>query len=240
MKKILVTLSTQTVQPKSQYVSAIKNVYLNKLNEVGLVPILVSGEMGFDVVDELYAICSGVLFPGGRDIDPSLYGESRHEKTQEPDQVRDKLESDILIRALNDKKPFLGICRGAQMTAVVNGGKLIQHLPDVVYEQHGVSEDASADNPDEFEYHPIEVVGNTKMNKIFSKSKLIVNSRHHQAVSDPGDLVAAAVSPGGVIEMVEHPALPFHVGIQSHPEASNDLDELFYSFRSASVEWSGK
>lgn len=68
-----------------------------------------------------------ILLPGGADVDPSLYGESEHHTTS-TDLRRDTVEIDLFKRAVRDKKAILGICRGSQLSCVMNGGKLIQHV----------------------------------------------------------------------------------------------------------------
>jgi putative glutamine amidotransferase len=48
---------------------------------------------------------------------------------------------------------------------------------------------------------------------------VVVNSSHHQAVSDPGPaLRVSARAEDGVIEAIEEPAAAFCLGVQWHPE----------------------
>ena len=67
-----------------------------------------------------------VLFTGGEDVDPSFYGCKKHMTTYS------NIERDNYEKAIFDKiKPnqlALGICRGSQFLAVMNGGKLIQNV----------------------------------------------------------------------------------------------------------------
>lgn len=229
-KKILIPLFNYRTPDTHQDVSAVRITYLKKLNEFNLVPILVSGKMNTSIREELYDMCSGVLIPGGHDLDPKLYGEKPHPKTQIPDTFRDNLELEILKKTFLDKKPFLGICRGAHILAIGSGGKLIQHLPDITDEKHGLSEDEITEGTYETPYHEVKIAPKTKMFEIIKKSKITVSSRHHQAIGDPGKLVVAGRSPGGIIEMVERSDLPFHIGVQSHPELDHTLDALFAAF----------
>lgn len=67
-----------------------------------------------------------VVFPGGADINPKLYGFSLDPRTHYSD-VADKRDLD----AWNKLKPnqlAVGICRGAQFLCAINGGKLIQDV----------------------------------------------------------------------------------------------------------------
>jgi len=67
-----------------------------------------------------------VVFPGGADVTPFLYGERKHAKTY------CNLERDLkevkLFRSLPNAMPKVGICRGAQFLNVMSGGSLWQHV----------------------------------------------------------------------------------------------------------------
>lgn len=69
-----------------------------------------------------------VLFEGGTDVNPVLYGEKRNSFTGTPDRERDAYESAIFHKASKAGASFIGICRGAQFLTVLNGGKLIQDV----------------------------------------------------------------------------------------------------------------
>lgn len=71
-----------------------------------------------------------VLFTGGEDVNPSVYGEKQGKHTSFNDN-RDYKEI-ATFNLLNGVVPFLGICRGNQLLTVLSGGKLIQHV-----ENHG-------------------------------------------------------------------------------------------------------
>lgn len=68
-----------------------------------------------------------VLFTGGEDINPAIYGEEVGRKTSFNDR-RDQEEIKAYNTALNLGKKMLGICRGGQLLTALNGGKLIQHV----------------------------------------------------------------------------------------------------------------
>ena len=67
-----------------------------------------------------------VLFTGGEDVSPSLYGEPAHQTTSF-NMRRDVEEVDIFEKAVLLRKHIIGICRGSQFLCVMNGGKLVQH-----------------------------------------------------------------------------------------------------------------
>jgi gamma-glutamyl-gamma-aminobutyrate hydrolase PuuD len=67
-----------------------------------------------------------VIFTGGADICPYLYGQELHPKTQ-PDYRRDMFEIGI-HRRIPLSVPKIGICRGGQLLNVLSGGSMWQHV----------------------------------------------------------------------------------------------------------------
>jgi GMP synthase-like glutamine amidotransferase len=67
-----------------------------------------------------------VVFTGGEDVTPILYGAKRHPTTG-GNLRRDAKEVDEFTRAKRLDKKMIGICRGAQLLCVMAGGSLIQH-----------------------------------------------------------------------------------------------------------------
>ncbi len=79
----------------------------------------------------------GLVLTGGPDVDPRLYGSSRHRKTDSPREDRDAWEMALCQGALERDLPLLAICRGLQLLNVNLGGTLHQHLPEVLgHESH--------------------------------------------------------------------------------------------------------
>lgn len=68
-----------------------------------------------------------VIFTGGPDVDPALYGKQPHPKTSVCPE-RDETDINLYMKCLNEGIPMVGICRGAQFLHVMNGGKLFQHV----------------------------------------------------------------------------------------------------------------
>ena len=71
----------------------------------------------------------GLVFSGGRDIDPSLYDQERHVASDEPDRRRDRFELALMRAALEANVPFLAIGRGLHVLTLARGGTLTQDLP---------------------------------------------------------------------------------------------------------------
>src|SRR3989338_10075560 len=131
MKKVLVPLAILPQTDAATPLHFVRETYVKKLAKHSLLPIFVSSASPREVADELYALTDGLFYTGGSDFDSAHYGETPHPKTHIKEPARDKLEIYLLKRALHDKKPFLGICRGCQALAIASGGSLHQHVPDI-------------------------------------------------------------------------------------------------------------
>jgi gamma-glutamyl-gamma-aminobutyrate hydrolase PuuD len=127
---------------------------------------------GFEYIRLMYNLgCDGatglddadmVLFTGGEDVNPELYGEVPLAKTYF-NRPRDDKEIAIYRGALDRELPMVGICRGGQFLNVMNGGKLWQH----------VTMHAGRDHIARIEVAPY--VGKKKQRRTIS-----VTSTHHQ------------------------------------------------------------
>lgn len=80
-----------------------------------------------------------VLFTGGEDVDPSLYGCEKHSCTYS-NIKRDLEEKAIFEKVDPNKQVCVGICRGSQLMCCLNGGLLIQHCYDhAIGYTHGIT-----------------------------------------------------------------------------------------------------
>jgi putative glutamine amidotransferase len=164
---------------------------------------------GVEVLDAL----DGLIFAGGADVDPVRYGETPH-PTVYTSPERDAGELPLLRIALKTGVPTLGICRGMQLMAVAAGGRLHQHLPEVV----GHGDHTVAGPVKTYAEHPVRFATGSRCREMFG-AETVVNSYHHQGVKDPGRLVPTGwCTTDDLIESVEHPDHPFAVGVQWHPE----------------------
>ena len=115
-----------------------------------------------------------VLFTGGEDVSPSLYGEKTHPKSS-INPFRDKYESTIFESCLSEGIPMVGICRGGQFLNVKSGGKMYQHVTNHIGDHIMVCRDTD--------------------------KRILVSSTHHQMMrpSNAGYILAYA-NQGGVRE----------------------------------------
>ena len=127
-----------------------------------------------------------------------------HDQASPVSRLRQDFEL-AMIRALESEpdQPVLGICLGMQLMGLHAGGRLDQHLPDTL--------STAADHADGTP-HPIDGPLGTG----------IVWSRHRQAITDPGSLEVVARAEDGVIEAIADPHRPMYLGVQWHPERTDD------------------
>ncbi len=232
MLKVLVPMEIHQDNPLIGIHGA-RPTYIEKLIKNNLMPIFISPLSTQKMINEAYNMTSGVYFIGGEDWNPALYGQKKHPKTFVGEPERDKIELPILKRALKDKKPFLGLCRGSQGLAIATGGTLMQHVPDAFpTENHNPNK--TYDDLLTSARHDILIDPTSKAYKIMKIKKTKVNSYHHQAVDTVGNtLRVAAKSPAGVTEIIEHiDPNYFCMGFECHPEADKNgpFEKIFAEF----------
>ncbi|MDQ7907315.1 gamma-glutamyl-gamma-aminobutyrate hydrolase family protein [Phytohabitans sp. ZYX-F-186] len=201
--------------------------YVHAVHESGGRAVLITPDApDTDVLDGL----DGIMFTGGSDVDPALYGEPPHPATKVKPQ-RDTAELLLLRAAVEADLPVLGVCRGMQLMAVAYGGRLHQHLPEVLgHEGHRPERRASANGRGpKFAHHPVRLRPGSRAHAILG-DELVVNSYHHQGVRDPGGLTPVGWCPGDdLVEVVEDPSRTFVLGVQWHPEDTDDF-RVFEAF----------
>lgn len=82
-------------------------------------------EAGWEVVDNIKD-SDLVLFTGGYDVNPKLYGHAPHPATMF-NTTCDIIDAQHHELATREGKPMVGICRGGQFLNVCNGGTMVQH-----------------------------------------------------------------------------------------------------------------
>ncbi len=185
------------------------------------------------------ASCDALLFSGGKDIHPSLYPRRPQDAhlsdaelieacSIEVDGPRDAFELPLARRALEERRPVLGICRGFQLLNVAAGGSLVGDIPQALGSAvvHRVlSESSDPEDPDPCPLHRIRSADGTLFAGLAGPGAHEVNTYHHQGVTEaelaPG-LRAAACAEDGIIEAFELPGHPFCLAVQFHPERRKD------------------
>jgi putative glutamine amidotransferase len=190
--------------------------YVRSVARAGGVPLLVppSDAEGFE---EILDALDGLVFSGGSDLDPELYGEAPHEETTGVIRERDDFELALMKAALDRDLPVLAICRGSQVLNVALGGGIEQHVPD------RVGNDAHKAVPGVFAEHDVEVAPGTRLASILG-GRAHVKSHHHQSFTGVGEnLNVTAHADDGTPEGLEDPTRSFTLGVLWHPEEGEDL-----------------
>ena len=214
----------------------VQQAYINAIIEAGGAPILIPSDLPQDAWQALLQRLDGILYTGGGDIETEIFHGQDHPKVDGVDRSRDRLELGLFRSVIDERKPFLGICRGFQVANVALGGTLYTHIMD----QHSgaLQHEWGEVQPRNYLAHPVKVEEDSRIAKIFGEPILQVNSLHHQGIKGlaPG-LKAVAFAPDGLIEAVEKDDQPFCFAVQWHPEWLTDQEpmrRLFQAFIRAS------
>jgi putative glutamine amidotransferase len=189
--------------------------YVRAVEAAGGRALLVPPSM--EGIDETLDALDGLLFSGGSDLDPEIYGQEAHAATDGVVPERDRAEIALLEAALERDMPVLAVCRGSQVLNVARGGDLVQHLPDVV------GDEKHKHTPGVFADHDVDLISGTRVQQILG-DHAPVKSHHHQGYGQLGaGLREAARADDGTIEAVEDPSRRFALGVLWHPEAGEDF-----------------
>ena len=194
--------------------------YLDAVRRAGGVPVMIAP--GESRLEAILGMLDALILSGGGDIDPSRYDGKRHETNYAIDQERDAHELELGRRVIASGMPTLGICRGAQILNVAQGGKLIEHIPDEVGEK--VLHRAP---PREPVTHNVKLKAGSRVAAILERDEFDVTSWHHQALrgAAPG-FEAVAHAPDGTMEAIEMASHRWLIAVQWHPELSAAADPL--------------
>src|SRR5215212_5716183 len=198
--------------------SGIGEKYLLAVEAGGGIPLLIHLTRDAAVIQAHYQRCDGLLFAGGGDVDPAIFGQAPHTKLGSIEPLRDQVELALARRAIEDAKPVLGICRGIQLLNVALGGTLYQ---DISSELSAAGDHyASSKVPGRAHLaHSIALAPGSWLAARLGTDELPGNTFHHQALRNiaPG-LRVTGRAPDGVIEAVEGVGPGFVLGVQCHPE----------------------
>lgn len=179
MKKILVTQRVIENRDYHETRDALDIRWGQFLHQSELLPILVPSSYPLDqYLNEVE--WDGLLLTGGNDP---------HSMNSNPlSKQRDKMESQLLSKALHSDKPIIGVCRGLQMIAqhfTLSLGRCQNHVAT---------------------RHSLEVDQTSKY-ALYLTQVSDVNSYHQIcAIEKPSPLKISAKGPDGCIEALEHPS----------------------------------
>ncbi|HEU5220093.1 MAG TPA: gamma-glutamyl-gamma-aminobutyrate hydrolase family protein [Gemmatimonadales bacterium] len=245
MSRPLIGIPGQTLQaiddiPEALPHSWVMNSrYFMAAAEAGAAPVMIPLFVeDHDILREIYDRLDGVLLAGGVDMHPLTYGEHPHPRLGRTDPARDVIELALAKWAIADRKPILGLCRGAQVLNVALGGTLWQDIETQVPTALKHDYFPTAGYARDYLAHEVHIAPDSRLHAAFNAASVPVNSMHHQAVKQLApSLHASAHSPDGMVEAIESGSDHFLVGVQWHPEIFEDRDErtrrLFKAFADA-------
>jgi putative glutamine amidotransferase len=184
----------------------LKNEYISYVSGAGGIPFIIPAVNGLkNNIDEYVRSVDGLIIPGGRDIEPSYYGEKILHKVKVVPGEKTDFEIALVRGIIKAGKPLLGICYGMQLINVAMGGSLYQdiasQMPGALNHKKGA--------------HVVYVEA------LFPSGPYAVGSSHHQAVKGLGEgLEVFARSKDGIIEGIYMKDYPFALGVEWHPERS--------------------
>ena len=203
--------------------------YVKAVTQAGGVPVLLPNNLDISTVEEIAEGLDGILFSGGGDVDPIIFGERATDKLGAVTPRRDDFELALAKYVIEKtEKPVLGICRGIQVLNVAMGGTLHIDLPSDGKLCHSLTM-----YPRNVRSHEISVQPGTRLEQVMGLQGK-VNSFHHQAIKDiaEGLQVTAVSADDSVIEAVEVPGDRYILGVQWHPEELVEFPEARELFRS--------
>jgi putative glutamine amidotransferase len=180
----------------------VRATYIDAVIAAGGLPIILPADANLRA--ELIAAVDGVIMIGGDDVDTRPLGIPLHPQAKVMDAAR-QVADFALLKQLDatPEMPVLGICLGMQLMGIHHGAELIQHLGDQLPD--------SDRHRNDYQHMVTSSLGDG-----------LVASSHHQALGSAAHLEVIGVSDDGVIEAIRDAARPFYVGVQWHPERTED------------------
>lgn len=158
-----------------------------------------------------------ILFAGGADVNPRLYGENCTHSSYVPE--LDEFELGIWNNSRRLNIPAFGICRGVQFLSAMSGGRIVQDIALELGISHGFNHGISPTTN-----VPTRSIGT--MNKFFTEFvPKTTNSMHHQCVDirhGGAFRVMYTASSGAIPELIL--GNEGWMGTQFHPEATTGAE----------------
>src|SRR4051812_14497551 len=202
---ILVTPSTEEKGVEFyDYSLSLSETYLDAITVAGGLPVVLPCAPSPKLVAEYVRRSDGVMITGGDDLQPELYAEkispALRKTVGRTDPQRDLLETLVVKECFAQQKPLLAICRGHQILNVTLGGTLFVDIPSQVKTSINHSRLTQKDKV----VHDVLLQEDSILARVFGKTRVGVNSSHHQAVDKvAGPLRVTGRSEDDIIEVLE-------------------------------------
>lgn len=207
-----VGITTDVVDRNGRETSMAAVAYARAVAAAGGVPLMLPPLV--EMVGSYLERIDALVLTGGDDPRMEPFGGVTHPKATPLHPTRQAFESELIVRVREQRgeMPVLGVCLGMQMLALHAGGAMDQHMPETLPDakRHWEGE------------HEVAPVPGCEVGAALRIGGGRVTSRHRQAVTDPGSMRVVALSDDGVIEAIADPARAFVLGVQWHPERTED------------------
>ncbi|MCW8833527.1 MAG: gamma-glutamyl-gamma-aminobutyrate hydrolase family protein [Colwellia sp.] len=200
-------------------------------------PVLIPAMADEASLEQLLTMLDGILLTGGYSmVDPLHYQSQAAEAGTKLDTARDNTSLPLIVKAVAQGVPVLGICRGFQEMNVAFGGSLHQKLHEHgQYNEH--REDKHLTLAQQYSAsHLVNVIADGELAKIVQKTAFEVNSLHTQGVDRLAKpLTIEAVAEDGLVEAFSVTnSESFAMAVQWHPEwqveKNTQSTQLFHAF----------
>lgn len=200
----LIAISPDLLERNGHETIRVTSSYAQRVWEAGGLGIVIPSVIS--TIPDLLARFDGFVFTGGDDPKTEPFDEPTHPKTTPVHPIRQEFETELLSALRSDAPdhPVLGVCLGMQMMALTSGGALDQFMPETT-PTHAEHWEANHAVLGEHGYPSGEV-----------------RSKHHQAVRDAGSMRVVARAHDEIIEAIDDPSRKHFVGVQWHPERTDD------------------
>lgn len=202
MPRPVIGISSDLIEHNGLTRAASPVTYVHAIAAAGGIPVVLPPVA--DTATELLARCDGLVLTGGDDPITEPFGEPTDARVTRLHPDRQAAESAMIEHLATDRPdlPVLGVCLGMQMMALHAGGRLDQYMPAT-----------TPTHADHWERsHAVRSLA------IDELGEGIVNSKHKQAVMDPGRMRIVGVAHDNVCEAIADPDRKFYLGVQWHPE----------------------
>ena len=191
MKKPIIGITFREAFCDNREIYKVNKSIVEKVKENGGIPILI-----LEYNETILDICKGFIIPGGN--------------------TWNKLDESIILYALNNNKPLLGICAGMQALGNLmyfNSDKSDRTIKvnSISNINHNILKDCYI--------HKININKGILFD-ILGKKEIEVNSRHNDTIVNNSAFKVEAISDDNIIEAIS--LNPLVIGVQWHPEDLQD------------------
>ncbi|HEY8364419.1 MAG TPA: gamma-glutamyl-gamma-aminobutyrate hydrolase family protein [Haloplasmataceae bacterium] len=204
--------------------------YINIVKECDGIPLAIPILEEEKQIDKILNIISGLIIPGGGDINPKLYNEEILDVSKNIDEYLDEFQIKLVQKALDKDLPILGICRGHQILNVALSGSLYQDISLYKYNSSIIHNQIDYGFQESDKVHEVNFIKNSQLEKLYG-NRHMTNSFHHQIIKKVGEgLEVIGYTDDGVIEAMISKNHSFVLSVQWHPERNADGIKLFKLF----------